>query len=441
MGRYDPCNTKGVHSLAEQSNVNRNTARFVVLLIVIATTLALFRQDAGQAQPQVSPRTKEKSHRQLVGAASCSASVCHGGADLGHPRSEATTWRALDPHAHAYDSLLMPQSQAIARHLFGDGTQAHDAPLCLKCHVHPHHDQARPNFRKADGVSCESCHGAAGEWLTPHYRSGWQQADKKAHGMSDTKSLPGRASVCVTCHVGTPDANVDHDMIAAGHPPLRFEFTSYFANLPPHWDVAKDRKVNEPDDVSRLHAWALGQDVSAATAAELLAYRADAKNGKLWPEFAELDCFACHHDLHAKSSRQSKEHLQTRRPGKLMLNNWYFAMSWLTLPDVGEVTRVPVATPEFDPIKDRARILEMAQKTTTKRREMVRVRQPNAQQHVMLKQVEKLVSMRKDDISFDDFSAQLYLAMLAAVPQREDELTERLRRGLKFPMGYNSPRR
>ncbi len=41
---------------------------------------------------------------------------------------------------------------------------------------------------------------------------------------------------------------VDHDLIAAGHPALRFEFATYFANLPPHWDVARDKKANSSDD-------------------------------------------------------------------------------------------------------------------------------------------------------------------------------------------------
>ena len=29
--------------------------------------------------------------------------------------------------------------------LFGEKTPAHEAPLCLKCHVHPDYEHARPN--------------------------------------------------------------------------------------------------------------------------------------------------------------------------------------------------------------------------------------------------------------------------------------------------------
>src|SRR6187431_3274901 len=99
-------------------------------MILATITSALFRLDSGKAQPPLPPRINENAKRQLVGATSCSASVCHGGADLGQARSEATTWRALDPHARAFDALLSPKSQAMAKHLWSDGTQAHEAPLC-----------------------------------------------------------------------------------------------------------------------------------------------------------------------------------------------------------------------------------------------------------------------------------------------------------------------
>jgi hypothetical protein len=205
--------------------------------------------------------------------------------------------------------------------------------LCLKCHVHPAYEHARPNFRKQDGVGCESCHGAAQDWLTPHYRAGWQQADHERLGFADIKRLRGRAEICAKCHVGTPEANVDHDLIAAGHPALRFEFATYFANLPPHWDAARDKKENSTRDAPtidfEMRAWSAGQHAALACSLDLLAYRADPTNGKAWPEFAELDCFSCHHDLSGAGWRQKKEHLQARadqdarRPGSFLWNQWY----------------------------------------------------------------------------------------------------------------------
>ncbi len=244
----------------------------VALLAVIAVCGC--RQDQVQSQqepPQITgvPAAEGNLPRRLQGTLSCSTSLCHGGANVGHPFSEVVTSRAIDPHASAYETLLTSASNAIAQHLWKGNTQAHEAPLCLKCHVNPSYEHSASNFRNQDGVGCESCHGAAEKWLTPHYRQdAWGMltaVEKRALGLADTKSLPGRATVCITCHVGTPTAAVDHDLIAAGHPALRFEFATYFANLPAHWDVAKDKKANSVQGLDfELRTWSVGQLVSAA---------------------------------------------------------------------------------------------------------------------------------------------------------------------------------
>jgi hypothetical protein len=115
---------------------------------------------------------------------------------------------------------------------------------------------------------------------------------------------------------------VNHDLIAAGHPRLNFEFGAYHANLPKHWNEQKD-KAGRPDFEAR--AWAIGQIVTAKSALELLAWRANPANNTPWPEFAEYDCFACHHDLQAKSWRQSRD-VRGRKPGALTCGSWYMSM-------------------------------------------------------------------------------------------------------------------
>ena len=139
---------------------------------------------------------------------------------------------------------------------------------------HPSYQAATHSsgFRKEAGVACESCHGPAQRWLNEHYREGWRTrtpSEKHAVGMADTRSLRGRAESCVPCHVGAADMDVNHDLIAAGHPPLHFEFAAYHANLPRHWDDAKDtdsRLGGKRDFEAR--AWAIGQVVSARAALE-----------------------------------------------------------------------------------------------------------------------------------------------------------------------------
>ncbi len=157
-------------------------------------------------------------------------------------------------------------------------------------------------FRVEDGVSCEACHGPAERRLAPHFRSGWaalSSADRLALGQSDSRSLRGRIRLCVDCHVGAAGMDVNHDLIAAGHPRLSFEFASFHYVLHKHWDYAKDRDPTADPRGRRdfeARAWLLGQLVSARAALALLADRA-ADRARPWPEFAEYDCAACHHDL------------------------------------------------------------------------------------------------------------------------------------------------
>ena len=131
-----------------------------------------------------------------------------------------------------------------------------------------------------------------------------------------------RAETCVRCHVGAgPEHDVDHDLIAAGHPRLEFELTAFLANLPPHWRERKGDHDNE------AQAWAVGQVVTASAALRQLRQRAE--KDKPWPEFAEYDCFACHHDL-SQDWRRERRRFDVRLPGSLSWNERYM----IFLPDL-----------------------------------------------------------------------------------------------------------
>lgn len=264
----------------------------------------------GPAQAPVSP--------QFAGAGSCSASACHNGYfSHSSTRQEYTTWITRDSHAKAYEVLFAERAQQIQKNLH-QTVSAHEDQRCLSCHVAPDFDVKKPptdaSYFKTDGVSCESCHGPAKAWLPLHHLDAWQvktPAQKKRLGMNDTQSLTGRAQLCVQCHVGAPGMDVDHDLIAAGHPRLHFEFAAFHAHMPRHWPDAKDR-VGRPNFEARV--WVIGQLVTAHATLDLLAYRADEKYKKAWPEFTEFDCAACHHDLQSPSGRQ-KAGYGTRKPG------------------------------------------------------------------------------------------------------------------------------
>ncbi len=198
----------------------------------------------------------------------------------------------------------------------------------------------------AQGIGCESCHGAAEHWLARHYERDISRAELQALGMHDTKDLRVRAAVCAGCHVGDERRDMNHDMIAAGHPPLRFELSAYHDMIRlKHWSDAE--RIEQPHFKARL--WAAGQVVGAEAALALLESRAaravpldkaaTSGRGDLptpWPEFSEFDCFACHQRLRplkaATSGRGSSAvPLRAIVPGIPGWQPWNLALAEQTL--------------------------------------------------------------------------------------------------------------
>jgi hypothetical protein len=237
---------------------------------------------------------------------------------------------AQDKHVRAYEVLLTERSRIIERNYrrlpdLKESRPEKDA-LCLRCHSMDAGavlQGQRAAF--ADGISCERCHGPAENWLTVHYLDDWKQKSTRARestGFRDLKNLTRRAQLCIECHVGTPEAQVDHDLYAAGHPRIYFEYSSFLAVMPPHWSLSEERE-RHPDVQART--WAIGQLVCAKSSLELLAFRAEEKNQKPWPEFAEYDCYACHHSLKADSGRVKRGY-GDKVPGTLPFNSWNYAL-------------------------------------------------------------------------------------------------------------------
>jgi len=231
-------------------------------------------------------------------------------------QNEYSVWIVQDKHAKAYSALQNPVSQRMAS-ILGIG-KPQDAQKCLACHALSIPDSLKGrDFDLNEGVSCESCHGPSSAWLGQHTLKGWTIKQSIALGMFDTKDLIHRAENCMTCHVGTAEKFVDHEMIAAGHPDLVFELDSYSAVEPPHWKVPSN-------PYEGVHAWSVGQAVQLSQTLKRLARRA---NGPDWPEYAELDCFSCHHSLTKSedSWRQARGYHQ-RRPGDPPLNDAHYVV-------------------------------------------------------------------------------------------------------------------
>jgi predicted CxxxxCH...CXXCH cytochrome family protein len=254
------------------------------------------------------------------GVSSCTSSACHNQAGEGNVKGrEYALWVTKDPHDRAYQILFDERSVRIQENLnHGEPGQkpltASRNILCLRCHVAPEAEKAvdASPVWFSDGVGCESCHGAAGKWLSAHMQYGWKEkssAEKAAYGFNDTKNLAVRAKTCMDCHVGGNRADVNHDLYAAGHPPLQWEYSAALERYRPyqHWSAADDRRRHPAYETE---AWAVGQAISARAALYLLDTRAkevaNDREHKPWPEFAEYGCASCHHTFDPQRKRNAE---------------------------------------------------------------------------------------------------------------------------------------
>jgi hypothetical protein len=222
---------------------------------------------------------------------------------------------------------------------------------CLACHTNPalaepgRTTDARVLELRREGVSCEACHGNAGGWLREH--TAWDgRIGGSPFGMTPLNDIGDRATACVGCHVGAPAdkdrgypvRDLNHDMIAAGHPRLNFDFGEFHRRLPKHWhDFGRGRAFE-----ARL--WIVGRVAHAEAACALLADRAERATQNdprtPWPEFAEFDCAACHHAIPLEW-RNRPERLGTRRPGTL---------AWQSIWPVAESIRLDGGRESIRPV-------------------------------------------------------------------------------------------
>jgi len=251
----------------------------------------------------------------FTGPGSCSSPACHGGVQERNEttvlQNEYSTWVVRDKHAHAFVNLTNPVGTRMAKIM---GLPKPDtAERCLACHaLNVPVDQRARTFDLTDGVGCENCHGPASAWLGPHTTRDWKYDKSLELGMYNTRDLVKRTEKCLSCHLGTGEKAVDHELIAAGHPDLYFEIDSFLAVMPSHWkEVDKDPWLG-------VRSLAVGQAVQLR---EQLKRLARESSGGVWPEYAELDCFACHHSLvAAKDSWRQERGYPNRRPGNPPFN-------------------------------------------------------------------------------------------------------------------------
>jgi hypothetical protein len=449
----------------------------LILMAMVAASIVAVRATSSRALPPArvvrsSSRTVEEPQSVVtaLSANSCMAASCHGGPVKGDAdawKSSYTAWFTRDPHANAYNDLFNARSRRMIAALemgaskFGGKAVAEDARGqsylvalsqhgCLACHAATTAGSSDP--LAATSLGCHDCHGPDQGWVAEHYLARWQQRAvdrRRRSGMTDTQSLAGRAQVCVGCHIGAsanehgPLRDMNHDLIAAGHPRLNFEFAAYLANLPPHWSEEKDhqRLANAHDNVEAAK-WIVGQQVCATAAAGLLADRArradDASQRGVWPEFAEYDCYGCHHQLASPSTRPAGD----RRPGQWQWGSWHFALRDAEGGDLASLKQVVERT-----LPDAAEVARLASQ--------MQLSDSSDKPGSMLATLTERLSMAETDSWHWDEWTQWYLGLRAwlgameesqgrnsldaAAKRRMSQLLEQLEAKLKFSRHADSP--
>lgn len=356
-------------------------AAAVVTFYVVASTRAADPWADVHVQPQ-----------DMVGTLSCSAVSCHGGGGprywsgaaaggeylywLGHSGTYSDVRRHYDPrarlessngdpHALAGQRISSARFQDVLRRASQRADGSVDASMyqrCARCHdpgaaARQPEDislSAQPTTAglvtrnaTAIGIGCETCHGGAKQWIAMHYERDINRERLLDLGMVDTKNLFLRARLCASCHVGSVENDMNHDMIAAGHPPLRFEQASFEALIgTKHWDDRPQRKTEQEYEVQ---LWAAGRIAAAEAALAVLEGRArraagqasgvkSQESGAPWPEFAEGNCFACHQPMRSMAAGLS------RSSGTVAWQSWNLAMlSSVVTSGTAEATVLPPA--------------------------------------------------------------------------------------------------
>ncbi|MCA9211881.1 MAG: hypothetical protein KDB27_02355 [Planctomycetales bacterium] len=223
--------------------LSRRNARVILLVCCVAQ----FCQGA------------DSTEAKLVGHEACGE--CH--------QAELTTWQT-SPHAIKPNAMIDQRSRSFnpkAKKILDTlslNDAGHSVENCAKCH--DTRQSQNSHVLSLNGVSCESCHGAAGNqgldegWLDLHsdpasVECGPVDSEHDAviqrvsyleqRGMRHPKNVYGIMKACFECHTVA-----DEEVVNAGHPvgSIGFEYLSWFGRDLQHPSELTARDPNEARD-------------------------------------------------------------------------------------------------------------------------------------------------------------------------------------------------
>ncbi len=177
----------------------------------------------------------------VVGSQKCGE--CH--------KYEVEAWK-LTPHFATFDSMhKSPEGQKIATAMGIKRVKSES--LCLTCHYTVQKKGGEPE--PISGVSCESCHGAAADWVNIHNDKKVSKEERKtkseAAGMIRPEDLYAVAANCYQCHLVPNEKLVNVGGHAAGS--KDFELVSWSQGMVRHNFLLPDGtegKVNKEGDAN-----------------------------------------------------------------------------------------------------------------------------------------------------------------------------------------------
>ena len=208
------------------------------------TTAPLERAEPSLVRPVVTSPDK------VLGYESCAK--CH--------EQEIVSWKRT-PHFTTFDRLhRTPEAKQIAKRLGFRSVKRNDT--CIQCHYT--HQSKGDRTRAISGVSCESCHGAATDWITIHNDYGSPTATKETEtaanrihrlqtsislGMNNPANVYLIARQCLSCHTVPSEELVNTGGHIAGS--VDFELVSWSQGSVRHNFLRTGGHTNAPSDPNR----------------------------------------------------------------------------------------------------------------------------------------------------------------------------------------------
>lgn len=228
-------------------NLSRTT-----LLISLVSLIACSTASAQDADPRDVNLDVHLNPHQVIGYEACQK--CHA--------SEIGVWKQTPHHTTFMTLHRSPAAKEIADRL-GIESFKNDSN-CVKCHYTMQSDASNA-IQAISGISCESCHGAAKNWIEHHHNFGSASATRQtespqhrverlrasiAGGMRNPVNVYLIAQSCYRCHTVPDERLVNVGGHKAGS--MDFEFVAWSQGTLRHNFVTSGGQANEPSSNERL---------------------------------------------------------------------------------------------------------------------------------------------------------------------------------------------